>query len=201
MPEKIKIFDRFEFIGQFKGALSQIERAEQLGNEFANEGIHRIFFVGCGAPYYLMRLLAYWGQKIAVKTEIRTCTSTELVNQNPAAIDENTLAILGSHSGTTKETLEAAKFLKSKPCKTLSITQEELSPLGKESMYVIPYGKTSQGYFSSYILAQALFSSFLNSRERDGLIMRHYWNHFPVCQTHWLTRKKQTLPSGSQAKI
>jgi fructoselysine 6-phosphate deglycase len=166
MPEKKRTFDRIEFIAQFKGALNQIDRAEQFGREFANQGINRIFFVGCGAPYYLMRLLAYWGQKAATNTDIRVCYSAEFVTQNPAAIDENTLVILGSHSGTTKETLEAAKFLKSKPCRTLSITQDESSPLGKETINVLPYSFSKQGYFSSYILAQTLFSAFLNTREK-----------------------------------
>ena len=107
-------FDRSEFIGQFTGALDQLEDAERFGKEFAAEGINRIIFVGCGAPHYMMRLLAYWGQKNAVNTDIRVYYSAELVSQDPAAIDEKTLVILGSHSGTTRETLDAAEYLQIK---------------------------------------------------------------------------------------
>ena len=167
MPDINTTFDRTEFIKQFSGALNQIMNAEQLGKNFAKERINRIFFTGCGAPHYMMRLLAYWGQKRAINTDIRVYYSAELVSQNPVAIDENTLVILGSHSGITRETLEAAEFLQSKPCKTLSITQEASSPLGLATMSSLPYNKTSQGYFSAYILAQIFFSSFLNEREKS----------------------------------
>jgi fructoselysine 6-phosphate deglycase len=202
MAEKNKTFDRFEFISQFEGALRQIEPAKRLGNEFADQAINRIFFAGCGAPYYLMRSLAYWGQKIAINTEIRTCYAAELVNQDPLAIDKNTLVILGSHSGTTKETLEAAKFLKSKPCKTMSITQEELSPLGQETMNVLPYGKTSQGYFSSYILAQTLFSAFLNSREKGWPYHSSLMESLPSLPNALADAKEENLSKAAvQANI
>lgn len=158
-------FEKTEFINQFSEALNQIENAERFGREFAAEGLNRIIFAGCGAPYYMMRLLTYWGQKSAINTDIRAYYSAEIVSQNPAAIDEKTLVVLGSHSGTTRETLDAAKFLQSKPCKTISISQDETSPLGSETMFCLPYGKTTQGYFSAYILTQTLFSAFLNGRE------------------------------------
>ena len=159
-------FDKAEFIDQFSGALNQIEKADQIGKSFAGEDINRIIFAGCGAPHYMMRLLSYWGQRSAINTDIRVYYSAELVSQDPAAIDEKTLVIFGSHSGTTMETLDAAQFLKSKPCKTISITQEESSPLGSAAMSCLPYGKTTQGYFSAFILAQTLFSAFLNEREK-----------------------------------
>ena len=113
----------------------------------------------------MIRLLAYWGQKCAVRTDIRVFSSTNLINQDPSAIDANTLVILVSHSGTTKETINCAKFLRSKPCRTISITQESTSPLATLTEIPLPYGKTEQGYFSSYILAQTLFSTYLDKRE------------------------------------
>jgi fructoselysine 6-phosphate deglycase len=161
------IFNKQEFINQFSGALAQVEKAAQFGKEFANNGLNRIILAGCGAPHYMMRVLAYWGQKCATSTDIRVYHSSELISKNPAAINEKTLVILGSHSGTTRETLDAAKFLRSKPCKTISITQDESSLLGSATTLSLSYGKSAQGYFSAYILAQALYSAFLNERERN----------------------------------
>src|SRR4030043_576418 len=109
-------FDKAACISQFAGALSGIENAGQLGKNFSSEGIHRVIFAGCGAPFYLMRLLAYWGGKYAVKTDLRVLHSADLVSQDSSAIDDKTLVVLGSHSGTTRETLDAAKFLQSKNC-------------------------------------------------------------------------------------
>jgi len=166
MDMKRPRFDKTDFIKQFSGAQAKLKNAESLGKEFASEGIDRIIFAGCGAPHYMMRLLTYWGQKSAINTDIRIYFSAELVSQDPAAIDEHTLVILGSHSGTTRETLDAANYLRSKPCKTISITQEQTSPLGQSTNHCLPYGRTTQGYFSAYILAQTLFSAFLDEREQ-----------------------------------
>jgi fructoselysine 6-phosphate deglycase len=165
MSNQNTLFDRIEFIQQFSTAISQIETANRLGEDFASQGIKRFFFVGCGAPYYMMRLVAYWGKKSSIATDIRVFSAPDLINQDPLSMDDKTLVIFCSHSGTTKETLQAAAFLQSKPCKTLAITQELTSPLGKLAQNTLPYGKTAQGYFSSFILAQTLFSAYLNERE------------------------------------
>lgn len=170
MPAHSKIFDRTDFINQFSHAFDKIQNAKQLGEDLAKKRIDRIFFVGCGAPYYMMRLLVYWGQKSAISTDIRVFSSTELINQNPAAIDEKALVILCSHSGTTAETLTSAKFLRSRACRTISITQEASSPLAMETENSLLYGKSTQGYFSSYILAQTLLSEYLNKREKNWKI-------------------------------
>ena len=194
-------FDRSEFIGQFTGALGQLEDAERFGKKFAAEGINRIFFVGCGAPHYMMRLLAYWGQKNAVNTDIRVYYSAELISQDPAAIDEKTLVILGSHSGTTRETLDAAEYLQSKPCKTIAITQERSSPLGQSTKFCLPYGKTTQGYFSAYILAQMLFSAFLNEREQGWKYHKALMDSLPKLPSALADAKEANLANAqTQAK-
>ena len=179
VPKKTKNFDREGFVHQFSEALNKITKVEQMGEYFANEGINRILLVGCGAPFYMMRLLAYWGQKYAVNTDIRVFTSTDLVHRNPSAIDSNTLVILCSHSGTTSETLNCAKFLQSKSCRTISITQEASSPLGMTTELTLPYGKSTQGYFSAYILAQTLLSAYLDKREAHWKFHRALMKSLP----------------------
>jgi fructoselysine 6-phosphate deglycase len=79
----------------------------------------------------------------------------------------------------TQETLEAANYLRSKPCKTISITQDESSPLGLAAKVCLPYGKTTQGYFSAYILVQTLFSAFLNEREKGWKLHNAIMNSLP----------------------
>ena len=189
-------FNRAEFIGQFSGAFDHFEEAERLGREFASGGIDRIIFAGCGAPYYMMRLLAFWGQKSALNTDIRVYYSAELISQDPAAIDDKTLVILGSHSGTTRETLDAAEYLRPKPCKTIAITQEGTSPLGKATKICLPYGKTSQGYFSAYILAQAFFSAFLNEREPNWKLHKAIIDSFPNLPAALADAKESNLANA-----
>ena len=191
-----------EFIEQFTGALDHFEEAECLGDDFAAEGINRVFFVGCGAPHYMMRLLAYWGQKNAVNTDIRVYYSADLVSQDPAALDEKTLVILGSHSGTTRETLDAAEYLRSKPCKTIAITQERSSPLGQSTKLCLPYGKTTQGYFSAYILAQTLISAFFNEKGQGWKYHQAFKDSLPKLPSVLADAKEINLANAQvQAKL
>ena len=164
--KKPKIFfDRNGFLKEFECAEDMIFEAEKLGKEFADKKFERLFMTGCGAPHYMMRVLAFWANRVVIKTDIRTFHSADLIHQNPSALDDKTLVLLGSHSGTTKETVEAAEFLKIRPAQAVSITRDPESPLAKASDAVLAYADEKQGYFSSYMLAQALASAFLDGRE------------------------------------
>jgi fructoselysine 6-phosphate deglycase len=167
MPENKnqQAFDLQVFINQFDGALRVLEDANLLGKALGESKLTRIFFVGCGASYFMMNVLAYWINRCARNLEIRLYYSAEFLHQDPLALDEETLVILASHSGKTAETVAAAMYLSQKPCRTVSITQEVDSPLGSSTNETIAYGPTEQGYFSSYILCQALVSALVNELE------------------------------------
>ena len=158
-------FDREAFIQSLGVATQGRLKAAQLGEELGRKGFKRLYFVGCGAPNRLMALMEYWAQRIAVNTEIRRYFPAEFVNQDPASLDKNTLVILGSHSGTTKETVEAARFLQGKPCTTVGFTQKTESPLVQAVDHALPYGETEAGYYANYIMMQALVSGFLKVTE------------------------------------
>jgi len=158
-------FDREGFIRSLEVAVQGRLQAAQLGEELGGKGFKRLYFVGCGAPNRLMAMMEYWGQRVAVNTEIRRYFPAEFINQNPASLDENTLVILGSHSGTTKETVDAARFLQDKPCTTVGFTQKAGAPLAQVVEYPLPYGETKAGYYANYIVMQALVSGFLKVTE------------------------------------
>jgi len=166
MKKSEVIFNRSAFLDEFKGSEALLHEAENIGKEFAGKNYERLFLTGCGAPHYLMRVLAFWANRAAVSTDIRTFHSASLVQQNPSALDDKTLVLLGSHSGTTKETVEAAQFIDQNPAFTVAITRDPESPLAKASDLVLAYADEKQGYFSSYILAQALVSAFLEGMEK-----------------------------------
>lgn len=158
-------FDREGFLQSLEIAVQGRLEAARLGEEMAQKGFKRLYFVGCGAPNRLMALMEYWAQRIAVNVELRRYFPAEFVHQNPASLDENTLVILGSHSGTTKETVEAAQFLQGKPCTTVGFTQKADAPLAQAVDYPLPYGETKAGYYANYLMMQALVSGFLKVAE------------------------------------
>ncbi|MBM3137232.1 MAG: SIS domain-containing protein [Chloroflexi bacterium] len=160
------MFNKEEFIKAFDGALSILPLAESEGIKAAQLGFDRLVFVACGAPHQMMRSIQFWTDKYAASTDVRVLHAGEFVHQNPAFLDERTIVFLGSHSGTTREVIDAANYLKEKACRTFAVTQQADSELGKIVDLTFNYGPSVQGYFCSVMLAMAFTSAFLKEREK-----------------------------------
>ena len=158
-------FDRKKFINDLQQALEVKEKTALLGAKLVQEGIERVYFVGCGAPNRAMSIVQYELERLARTLDIRRYYPAELVTQTPPTIDNKTLVVLGSHSGTTRETVEAAEFLRELPCTTIGISQTDNSPLARMVDHPLLYGESDQGYFAMYMLLQALAAAILNKRE------------------------------------
>lgn len=158
-------FDRQNFIESLSTALREKDEAVRRGSELGRRGFNRLYLVGCGAPNRAMSILEYWLKRYARRVEVRRYFPAELIHQDPAAIDEDTLVLLGSHSGTTKETVQSAAYLKGKPCTTVCITQRPDSPLAREVHHPLTYGACEHGYYPFYIMAQAFASGFFSEAD------------------------------------
>jgi fructoselysine 6-phosphate deglycase len=159
-------FDRRKFIAALHPAREGLDYASDLGTQLSKPGNQRLFLVACGAPHQAMSISAYWAMKVARTLEVRRYFPAEFVHQDPLSLDQNTLVVLASHSGKTKEILQAAEFLSEKACTTLVITQDQQSTLAQSSDHVFAYGDTEQGYYAGYLLFQSFLSSLLKSKEK-----------------------------------
>ena len=159
-------FDRRKFIAALHAAREGLDHASDLGKELSKPGFRRLFLVACGAPYQAMNIAAYWARKVARALEIQSYFPAELVHQDPLSLDQNTMVALSSHSGKTKEILQAAEFLSEKACTTIAITQNHQSPLAQSTDHVCAYGDTEQGYYAGYLLFQSFLSALLRSKEK-----------------------------------
>jgi fructoselysine 6-phosphate deglycase len=162
-------FDSTSFINDLHTSVNLISQAEETGSSLASKEIKRLYLVGCGAPYYMFRVIAYWANLMTDGIEINNLYPAELL-QLKDTLNEKTAVIFGSHSGMTAETVQAAKFLQSKPCHSIAVTEFSDSPLAKHIQEVLAYGTTKQGYFSSYIIAQMVVSAFLQKTAKDWRI-------------------------------
>ncbi|MEE4193803.1 MAG: SIS domain-containing protein [Anaerolineae bacterium] len=158
-------FDQSHFLNQFSGSLALLDAAVQSAQQLGSDPINKIFFVACGAPHQLFLSLEYWATKYAANLTFHRYFPAELIQHNPVSLDADSLVIFGSHSGTTQETVAAAKFIQQTPAKSLAITQSTTSPLGAAVDHTIAYGNTEQGYFSAFMLGFAFLSALLTSRE------------------------------------
>lgn len=157
-------FDRSRFVRSLAGAVSNLDNAFQLGDRFAEQEIRRLHFVGCGAPNRLLSWLQYWAGGMPLDLEIHTHYAAEFVHYPPAHLDEHTLVLLASHSGTTADTLDAARYASTKPCRIISLTQSADSPLARSTGDVIPYGETDQGYYAALMNSLAFFSGLVSKQ-------------------------------------
>lgn len=178
-------FEREKFIASLATAMAGKEQAARLGAELARKGVRRLILVGCGAPNRCMNVLKYWVEKAAANLDVRLYYPAEFVNQAPPVLGPETLVVLGSHSGTTPETVLAAEILREMPCTTVGLCQNGDSPLARAVDYPLPYGPTENGYYATYILLQAFVAGLLKEAENWPLYdqVMESLTHFPAALT------------------
>jgi fructoselysine 6-phosphate deglycase len=157
-------FDRNAFIAGLQQARAGLDEAAALGRRLAGE-IDRIYLVGCGAPNRVMLGLDYWIQHYSPHLEVRRYFPAEFVAQNPPRCDGRTLVLLGSKSGTTPETVQAAAFLRDRPCRTVAVTQTAQLPLAQAVQHPLLMGETAQAHAGMFMLMQALVGGLLAAKD------------------------------------
>ncbi|SMB97079.1 SIS domain-containing protein [Deinococcus hopiensis] len=155
--------DHQRIVGGLQGALQTKDQAVAIGQELAPQ-VDRIYLVGCGAPNRVMLTLEYWMAHAHTSFEVKRYFPAEFMTVTPR-LDERTLVVLGSKSGTTPETVQAAEFLKDKPCLTLAVTGTEQAPLARASQRSLLMGETEQAHTGMFIVLQALIGSLLQARD------------------------------------
>ena len=158
-------FDRSGFLVGLETASREKDTAVEMGADLARRSPKRLYFVGQGAPNKAMAVVKYWAERTVKDLEVRLYYPAEFVHQDPPTLDQDTVVVLGSHSGTTPETVRAAEFLRDKPVTTVGITQKGDSPLAQAVDCPLLYGESKEGYYAMYLLLQALSSSLLKERE------------------------------------
>lgn len=152
-------------ISGLAGAAKAMTAAADYGRRL-NGAIDRVFLVGCGAPNRVMLGLQYWLEHYSPSIEVRRYFPAEFVTQNPSRLDERTLVVLGSKSGTTPETVQAAEFLRNRPCKTVGVTQTEDLPLANAVQTPFLMGKTDESHTGMFMIMQALIGGLMAGKDR-----------------------------------
>lgn len=106
-----------------------------------------------------------WGEKI----DAHLYSSNEFIHRNHNKLGENSLVILCSHSGNTPETVESAKFARSKGALAVSLTNVEGSPLAQASDVVLKYewGEEAIAFTTNYSVLYQLVFGVLKTIENN----------------------------------
>ncbi|MGX6444034.1 SIS domain-containing protein [Neobacillus sp. K501] len=100
--------------------------------------VKNIYFVACGGSMASLGTGDYFlNREISIPS--RVYTSNEFLHVNPKGLGKGSVVILRSHSGTTPETVAAAKFARENGAVTIAISMEVESPLCKEAEYTVHY--------------------------------------------------------------
>jgi fructoselysine 6-phosphate deglycase len=140
-----------------------MEDAAALGRQVAPD-IDRVYLVGCGGPNRAMLTVEYWIEHWSQSLEVRRYFPAELMTLNPKRLDARTLVILGSKSGNTPETVQAAEFVRDRPCRVIAITETVEAPLAKAVSTSLPMGAGSGGA-SMFMVLQALIGGMMAEKE------------------------------------
>jgi fructoselysine 6-phosphate deglycase len=105
----------------------------------ARPSVARIILTACGGSYANMMPIEYFLDTRAASVESRAINAAEFTSRNSSRIDADTVVILCSHSGTTPETVAAARHARERGALTIAYTFDPASPLAQESEYVIAY--------------------------------------------------------------
>ena len=98
----------------------------------------RVYFVACGGSLSIMYPAKFLlDQHAAIPSDL--FNGAEFTARAPKGLGKDSLVILCSMTGTTKETLAAAEFARSRGARTVGLTTETGSPLGKACDHAIGF--------------------------------------------------------------
>jgi glucose/mannose-6-phosphate isomerase len=159
------------YYGDIKKFPSQILSGFKMGRELENiPEFKNIVICGMGGSSMHTELLSDYLQSINSKVSIIASRGYSL----PSTVDENTLVVLGSYSGSTEETLECLEEVKAKRYKSVVFSAGgKLVEKAKESnisIFLIPKDcqpRLSTGYIIGGMLGILTQSNLINNIESE----------------------------------
>lgn len=120
--------------------LSQRPQIEALTQDLRDTGITSVYLVGAGGSLTVMYPLQFLFDRHSTAFSTYLMTSAEFVARNPAALGPRSLVVVGSHTGTTPETVQAAELARSRGARVVALTRSPESKLATTAEVAFTYG-------------------------------------------------------------
>jgi fructoselysine-6-P-deglycase FrlB-like protein len=133
-----------------KKAINQQSAIATAVTEFLKKEIKNVFLVGCGGSLGCMFPFQYIFETKS-KLFSYIYNSAEFLAVKPVKLNHNSLVILSSYTGTTRETVAAASYANNQGAITIGFTGEAESALGQEVDYVFA-NKADSGVTDSKLI-------------------------------------------------
>ncbi len=125
-------FDKDRFVRIETGAVAIAGEVRALIGNLLADGVDRLYFMGTGGVQ-LLTLPAVQVAQRRSRFPVDAAYPAEVVIDPPAALDRNSLVVIPSLSGTTKESVKLLGFLKERGVRTISLTGHRDTPLAREA--------------------------------------------------------------------
>ena len=134
-------------------AIEQDGAARELTRAAVAMGVREVFLVGCGGSLCSAQVAQFVLEEKAAELAVFQLTSHEFVLRRPARLGEGSFVVLGSHSGSTAETVEAGRLARAAGVRAIAaITRDEASPLAELADVAFTYGSEKTVWAAQQIL-------------------------------------------------
>lgn len=113
-----------------EGAVGTIPTIVEITDSIEGAGYDQLLMVGSGGQYGAMLGVESIARE-RTTMRVRAAIAAELVLQGDPSVNDRTVALLASLSGTTTETIEAAKWCKERGATVIGLTGFEDTPLAE----------------------------------------------------------------------
>lgn len=125
-------FDRDRFIQIQSGAVGIADTVHPIIGKLLARPVERLHFLGTGGAQLLMLPAAsLLEQRSAFPVHVQY--PAEVVAAEPAGIDERSLVVIPSLSGTTKESIDVLAYVRERGATVLSLTGHEDTPIARDA--------------------------------------------------------------------
>lgn len=144
-------FNEQQIIANADYIYAQRNQIELIADELCSTGFDLLFFTSSGGSMAMMEPFAFWINAVS-KLPVRSMISADLIASGCNQLTEHSVIFMTSKSGDTKETLEAAHYVKNLGARIVSIIGAEHSPLEKLSDAAIVYKDGRPQELAFYLL-------------------------------------------------
>lgn len=109
-------------------ALGQCDAIHTFAAGAVAAGVSGVFLVGCGGAL-ADACPAHFVLEAGAPFPVRCMTSAEFTHRRPATLGKGSVVLVGSHTGTTKESLAAARLARAAGARVAAVTRDTGSPL------------------------------------------------------------------------
>lgn len=141
----------------------------------AGRRLTNLFLVACGGSLSIMYPGKYFLDRHSDSLNSDLYNADEFICRNPRHLGETSLVILCSQTGTTRETVHAAEFARSRGAVTIAMTMDRASPLASAAEHVLCYqapyttGVPINAADSNYAVLYMLLAGLMLQREEIDL--------------------------------